>query len=153
MPVRKRPTHGVLGSFSQPVLVFITVCTKDRHRWLATRECHSLLRDVWQEAVAWQVGRYVIMPDHIHLFASPSDLDNDAPVSLEEWIKYWKALFSKRKIDPNWRWQKDHWDRRLRRNESYNEKWLYVRDNPVRHGLVKNAEYWPFQGEIFDLTW
>ena len=153
MPVRKQPAHGILGSLSQPVLVFITVCTKDRRRWLANPKCHSLLRDVWREAVTWRVGRYVIMPDHIHLFASPSDLDRDPPVSLEQWMRYWKALFSKRNEDPNCRWQRGHWDRRVRRNESYSEKWLYVRDNPVRHGLVERAEDWPFQGEIFDLVW
>jgi hypothetical protein len=34
------------------------------------------------------------------------------------------------------RWQTDHWDRRLRSDESYAEKWEYVRCNAVRHGLV-----------------
>ncbi len=28
------------------------------------------------------------------------------------------------------------------------QKWEYVRDNPVRHGLVASAEEWPYQGEI-----
>jgi len=28
------------------------------------------------------------------------------------------------------------------------EKWNYVRDNPVRAGLVENAEAWPYQGEV-----
>jgi hypothetical protein len=25
-------------------------------------------------------------------------------------------------------------------------KWLYVRNNPVRHGLVEHPDDWPFQG-------
>ena len=36
----------------------------------------------------------------------------------------------------------------LRTDESYTEKWNYVRNNPVRAGLAKNAGDWPYQGEI-----
>ena len=38
-------------------------------------------------------------------------------------------------------------DHVLRSEESYGEKWLYVRDNPVRAGLVDDASDWPYQGE------
>ena len=153
LPVRKRPVHGVLRSALEPTIVFVTACTKDRVRWLATPGCHELLREIWREAAAWRVGRYVIMPDHVHLFASPADQDVSPFVSLEKWMAFWKSLFSKRKGDPGCRWQSSHWDRRLRRSESYAEKWEYVRDNPVRHGLVERAEDWPFQGELFELRW
>jgi len=36
---------------------------------------HDLLCSVWREATAWLVGRYVIMPDHVHLFAAPGDIE------------------------------------------------------------------------------
>jgi hypothetical protein len=36
----------------------------------------------------------------------------------------------------------------LRSNESYSQRWNYVRENPVRAGLVKSAADWPYQGEI-----
>jgi hypothetical protein len=39
----------------------------------------------------------------------------------------------------------------LRSEESYPEKWEYVRDNPVRAALAKKWSDWPFAGEIFDL--
>jgi hypothetical protein len=39
-------------------------------------------------------------------------------------------------------------DHVLRSDESYAEKWNYVRDNPVRAGLVKSADNWRYQGEI-----
>jgi hypothetical protein len=35
----------------------------------------------------------------------------------------------------------------LRGAESYEEKWWYVRDNPVRAGLVDRWEDWPHCGE------
>ena len=37
---------------------------------------------------------------------------------------------------------------RSRSDESYSQKWNYVRENPVRAGLVKSVEDWPYQGEI-----
>ena len=35
----------------------------------------------------------------------------------------------------------------------YDEKWSYVRMNPVRRGLAYASEEWPFQGEVFPLAW
>ena len=45
------------------------------------------------------------------------------------------------------------WDRRLRDSDSYEEKWEYIRNNPVRHKLVTRAEDWPYQGELNVLKW
>jgi len=39
-------------------------------------------------------------------------------------------------------------DHLLRNDESYAQKWEYVRENPVRAGLVHCSEDWPYQGEI-----
>jgi putative transposase len=50
-------------------------------------------------------------------------------------------------------WQKTFFDHVLRSAESYTEKWHYVRENPVRAGLVKRWEDWPFRGEIFPLEY
>jgi REP element-mobilizing transposase RayT len=48
-------------------------------------------------------------------------------------------------------WQEEFFDHVLRSNESYSQKWDYVRENPVRAGLVEKAEDWPRQGEIESL--
>jgi hypothetical protein len=60
---RKKPAHGVWVDQARPTIVFVTVCTKDRRPWLATKGNHETLRIVWTEATAWVVGRYVLMPD------------------------------------------------------------------------------------------
>jgi putative transposase len=148
-PNRKRPQHGVVHTEGQLVIVFLTVCTKDRHRWLATHDVHDILVDVWKNATAWSVGRYVVMPDHIHLFAGLVD----ETIPFDNWVRYWKSKFTQRHKDKCHRWQPDHWDTRMRSEAAYEEKWLYVYNNPVRHGLVERPEDWPFQGEIFDCRW
>ncbi len=44
-------------------------------------------------------------------------------------------------------WQKGLFDHILRSAESCEEKWHYVRENPVRANLVSNWEDWPYRGE------
>ena len=45
-------------------------------------------------------------------------------------------------------WQAGFFDHLLRSSESYAEKWEYVRQNPVRAGLVAHWDDWSYQGEI-----
>jgi putative transposase len=101
------------------------------------------------EAHAWLVQRYILMPDHLHLFAAPGRLD----IPLDNWVKYWKSQFMNRHYGADQAWQSNHWDTRLRSGESYDEKWTYVRENPVRAGLVTKSDDWPYQGELNVLDW
>ncbi len=149
MVYRKKPVHGVEILPNAPTIVFVTVCTRDRKPWLATPENHTGLRTAWSGAEAWLVGRYVLMPDHLHLFAAPGRLE----ISLENWITYWKRQFTKVRGVVGQQWQTNHWDTRLRLGESYDEKWSYVRENPVRAGLVASADDWLCQGEMNVLLW
>jgi len=145
---RRKPSHGVFISASEPTIIFLTVCTKNRSPWLACDQAHLGLLQAWQEADAWMVGRYVLMPDHLHLFCAPQD----AGVSLESWVHFWKGRFTRIVKNKAWRWQAQHWDTRLRRDESYAEKWEYVLQNPMRAGLV-SEKGWPYCGELDELRW
>jgi putative transposase len=149
MANRKKPAHGVWIDPDRPTIVFVTVCTRDRLPWLATEENHRRLCEGWERAKAWLVGRYVLMPDHLHHFAAPGPLD----LPLDTWVRYWKSQFTKVHREGSRNWQTDHWDTRLRSEESYEEKCWYVRNNPVRAGLVARAEEWPLQGELNRLEW
>ena len=48
-------------------------------------------------------------------------------------------------------WQREYFDHVLRSDESYSEKWDYVRENPVRAGLVRSANDWSYFGSIESL--
>jgi len=149
LPNRRKPAEGVHIELGRPNFVFVTVCTKDRHPWLACEEAHRLLVQVWHQADAWLTGRYVLMPDHLHLFAAPRDLR----FTIERWLQYWKSQFSKAHNHADWVWQSKAFHHRLRHDESYSQKWLYERENPVRAGLVADIEAWPYQGEVYELRW
>ena len=49
-------------------------------------------------------------------------------------------------------WQEEFFDHVLRSSESYSQKWDYVKENPVRAGLVSGSDEWPWQGEVESLT-
>jgi putative transposase len=149
LPQRRHPSRGVHVSLSEPTIVFVTVCTRNREPWVAQPAIHAALVHAWREADAWLVGRYVLMPDHVHLFCAPGNLD----YSLHDWTTYWKRIFTRTGVAGSGRWQRDCWDTRLRQHEHYSEKWEYVRRNPVRKGLVSDPDDWPFQGEIHVLRW
>ncbi|MGI9114075.1 MAG: hypothetical protein DLM52_13000 [Chthoniobacterales bacterium] len=83
---RKAPVHALVCERHNPIIVFLTVCAKGRKQVLANEQAHTLLVRSWQMATSWLVGRYVIMPHHVHLFCAPAELQ-----ALLQWVSYWKS--------------------------------------------------------------
>jgi putative transposase len=132
-------------------IYFVTACVAGRRAFLADEATHGILREVWGTGCGlngWQVGRYVIMPDHVHLFCAP----NPDAASLSTFVggwKEWSSKFFRRRLGlKDFQWQPNFFDHVLRSEESYSEKWQYVRDNPVRAGLVGDADEWPYGGHM-----
>jgi putative transposase len=151
--VRSRPSRNELMEIKgRSNIIFVTLAAKERISVFASDEVHRTLRTAWTEADFWRVGRYVIMPDHIHFFVAPARFP---PTSLRLWVKYLKRLVSQSGIlSKNLSiWLPDCWDTQIRTGAHYTEKWAYVRENPVRAGLVSKAEEWPYQGEMNVLDW
>jgi putative transposase len=149
---RKQRLRRLDRIFVRTPIYFVTTCTDNRRQILASESIHETFVGFAKEGPrygAW-VGAYVLMHDHLHAFVA---LD-DQKIELAAWMKSVKNTLSKTLrfngiAAPHW--QKDFFDHVLRSEESYEEKWHYVRENPVRAGLVKYWEDWPFRGEIFDL--
>jgi putative transposase len=148
-PERKHPSEGVFIFRGQATIVFLTVCTQRRETGLANTLVQKTLVASWRKADAWLVGQYLIMPDHVHLFCSPQNED----YTIEQWITFWKRQFRRLHGENPPRFQSRGFHHRLRRDESYTEKWEYVRANPVRAGFVKDSDDWPYQGSLNDLYW
>ncbi len=211
-PARRHPSRNSVMMFhdNRSTLLYVTVVTEKRMPVLVDedarqhvppedeREGRAAARPktaidcilaAWEAATDWLVGRYVIMPDHIHFFCAPASYP---PSDFHRWMAYWKFLSTKEywrlmggsrccttepiaqpaplspggsqcpaTLDAQQRvpprnpplWQRDCWDRQLRTGESYSQKWEYVRNNPVRKGLVTCADDWPYQGELNVLEW
>ena len=137
--------------FAHSPLYFVTFCTYRRRPVLATDEVHVAFlkfcehgRDADADNLA--VGRYVIMPDHMHLFVRGGQ-----EFVLGRWVGLLKQCVAKAVVSADRAgtlWQRGFFDHVLRSDESYGQKWNYVRENPVRAGLVQHADAWPYAGEI-----
>lgn len=159
-PGRRTPAQGVHISLGGRNWVFLTVCTEKRDRWLAQASVQRALHEIWQTtATAWLVSDYLLMPDHLHTFCAPHEL----ACSIERWIAFWKDQLTKKlksrvgvatlRDPPAGKFQAGGFHHRLRDGESYSQKWQYVRENPVRAGLVTCPEDWPYFGRVHEIHW
>jgi REP element-mobilizing transposase RayT len=106
--------------------VFVTFCCgcldplPEAVRDIVVRHC---LHDQGTKAAIHAV---VVMPDHVHLLLTPlRDLDGN--------------LYSLVEILQGPVWQEESFDHVLRSDESFEQKAEYIRQNPIRAGLVKEA--------------
>ena len=199
LPVRHHPSRNSVMTFhdNRAIMLYVTIVTANRMPVLACAAVTECILAAWAAATDWLVGRYVIMPDHIHFFCAPASYP---PPDFHRWMKRWKSLatLATRRsggsqlaatevgiagaincappgggsqlaatvargsvadamncVPPRNPplWQRNCWDRQLRTGESYSQKWEYVRNNPVRRGLVTCADDWPYQGELNVLEW
>jgi putative transposase len=152
-PDRHAPPHlPILDCGNRPNIVFLTVCTWNRKPDLANWSFYNIVCEAWIKADLWLVGRFIILPDHIHLFCAPADPEYPA---LQTWVSFWKRLvtIAYRVTWPSFRWQTNFWDTQLRSGDGYESKWFYASENPVRHGYVSRAEEWPFFGTLNEFIW
>ena len=127
--------------WEQSVIYFVTLCVADRKPVLANAATLSALQTAAEKLQHWKLIAAVIMPDHLHVIATPTQ-DREAKVSdlsaaLKRWIR--------QELNAPWRWQAGSFDRLLRSGESLHSKWLYLYENPERAGLVADADDWPYR--------
>jgi len=128
-------------------IYFVTLCCKNRgHNHL----CHSELAAKIFETVAfrntrqtWYMHLFLLMPDHLHALVSipRSGVDGAYSNGLKSIVSEWKRWTARSLEIP---WQRDFFEHRLRRDESFIQKSDYIRHNPVRANLAAVAEEWPY---------
>jgi putative transposase len=134
--------------YSDPDAVYsITMCTADRRP--AFRD--PQLAQVVLDALDWRryhqgiaVYAYCLMPDHLHLLlragraGSVGDVIKGIKVftTIESWTLGYQGQL----------WQDRFYDHVLRRAEDARQIAEYIRQNPVRTGLVEDPEAYPYSG-------
>jgi REP element-mobilizing transposase RayT len=137
---RKLPHEAPLWAKTEDQVFFITICCQPKGQ---NHLCTSGIANFLFETIAfrhqrgdWFMHLALLMPDHLHLLISfPSEAE------IKKIIREWKSYVA-RKIGISW--QRDFFDHRLRREESFLEKEDYIRANPVRAGLVRQADDWAY---------
>jgi len=116
--------------FDTSPLYFVTFCTHLWKPYLAHDEVHAAFvayAERAQREFNIAIGRYVIMPDHVHLFVRGSQ-----GFRLGAWVGHLKQALAKAaglSRAKTQLWEEGFFDHVLRSNESYSQKWNYVREN------------------------
>ena len=121
---------------------FVTTVTYARRPIFHDNHLAQLLVDVlFHYRSRYLLHEFVVMPDHVHLILTP-----DMTLSLERAAQLIKGGFSFRigresKMEI---WQPSFTNHRIRDNDDYARHRAYVRNNPVKRGLVLNAGEFPY---------
>ena len=79
----------------------------------------------------------LLMPDHLHALISYSwEKAQGMNRVIADWKRYAATQFGIC-------WQRDYFDHRIRSQQDHQSTWSYIRENPVRAGLVKTYDQWP----------
>ena len=143
LPARVNLNHATPSWVRPGSMFFVTGCCAERGR---NRLCfpdlgHALLASAqfYHERHDWFLRLWLLMPDHFHALIAPAP-DKQLNRLLGAWKRF---TTTQHQID----WQKNFIDHRLRSDESWELKAQYIRQNPVRAGLIKEGEIWPYMIE------
>ena len=120
---------------------FLTINCQERGRpQLTIGEIPRLLLDAvsfLHERRRWWPEIFLLMPDHLHALVSFS-WENGQGLNhvVADWKRYTARQFGIA-------WQRDFHDHRIRSEADHQDKWAYIRENPVRKGLVDSYAQWP----------
>ena len=94
LPQRRHPSRNSVMTHldNRAIMLYVTVVTGKRNAMLADKAVQDCIVAAWKAAADWLVGRYVIMPDHIHFFCAPATYP---PPDCHRWMKQWKAQVSR----------------------------------------------------------
>ena len=125
---------------------FVTSKTSLGGHLLESERMANLLMDVLRTQVAlkrFRVHDFVVMPDHFHLLITV-----DGVTTIEKAVQLVKGNFSyraKKELGVLGEiWQRGFSDERVWDRESFLRHRFYIDDNPVKAGLAKSAEEYPY---------
>jgi len=124
---------------------FVTICTYAQMQVFTVEGHIRIVSTILQEiskAEGFLLWAYCFMPDHLHILVESLHEESD----FRRFVKLFKQ-----KSGYQWRrpsnqklWQKDYFERVLRREETTEKVIGYILNNPVRRGLVSSPEEYPF---------
>jgi REP element-mobilizing transposase RayT len=133
------------GRYSQPGLYyFLTTSVAGRRRIFTNRQRAMIVLNSihWMHvANRFIADAAVIMPDHLHLVGQ---LGEDTLAGVMHTLKGYSAhCLAVAGVEAPV-WQKGYHDHGLRDDEDYRVKVRYVLENPLRAGLVRRVEDYPY---------
>ncbi|MDO8631880.1 MAG: transposase [Phycisphaerales bacterium] len=141
------PGHLKAFDYAGPYRYSLTFCTDCRQRVFVTRERIDLvLMQIERSAAEEQfaVIAYCFMPDHLHLLVEGRSEASDCRRFINRAKQF--LGFHYAKAFGHRLWQRYGFERVLRNDEATLVVARYILENPLRAGLVRRVEDYPFAG-------
>ena len=123
---------------------FITSVTDGRERYFIYPKYAELFIDtlyLYRGQQKYQIHVFVVMPEHFHLLITPRGVTIEKAM---QFIKGGSSFRVKKELNRNFDiWERGFTDRRVRIGEYEGFK-TYIEENPVKAGLAKGAEDYPY---------
>jgi len=138
---------------------FFTVVTYNRRYILTSDLGRRCFRSAWmkiREQRPFQMIAFCLLPDHLHCIWNLPDGDNDyslrwSLIKRDFTRRYLLSGGTECKQDHSRKnkrergiWQRRFWEHRIRNEHDLQKHIDYIHFNPVKHGLVEQAEQWPW---------
>ena len=132
--------------YSKDRPVHVTICTDNKERIFNSEINAKIVIDELLKAardVRFRILCYCLMPDHFHVIVSPGE----STLTLSKFLNIFKgrttaALREREGLKKTW--QRSAFDHIIRTEENLKGVIDYIRNNPVRKGILKNAEDYPY---------
>jgi REP element-mobilizing transposase RayT len=98
----------------------------------------------------YELGAYVVMANHVHLLIRPKT----APDRLLKSLKGATARCANRLLERTGEpfWQKESYDHWVRNPSEFGKIRAYIETNPVKAGLVRNPEDFPWSSACVEMS-
>ncbi|QNI37806.1 REP-associated tyrosine transposase [Edaphobacter albus] len=124
---------------AKPGTYFITTATHNRRRLFQVESnAELLLETIDHYRASYLLHAYVVMPDHVHLLITPTD------ITIERTMQLIKGGFSHGMSSKLPVWQRGFTDHRIRDVDDYVIRLNYLHQNPVEARLSDTPETYPF---------
>ena len=168
-PLPERSLHRLKPAvYANASLAFhFTLCARHQDKpflnsSLAEKIIESLL---WtKERYSWRLFCFCLMPDHLHFLCRLSETEEKLvnagargilPEGVLDHVARFKSFTTQESWKLNFRgklWQKQSYDRVFDLDWPFEQVAQYILDNPVRRGLAKQWDEWPYS-RIVDPWW
>ncbi len=144
---RKSPPRLKGFDYTGPYAYLITMNTADHVPRFTNSDLVNACRGRLSELAArhsFEVVAYCFMPDHLHLLLQGTALTSRLDRFMQQFKQITSYHFKQQVGAPLW--HRSYHDRVLRREEAMSGVADYIWHNPVRAGLVRSLEDYPFSG-------
>jgi len=125
----------------------VTGATLNRRHYFADTERLSLLQNTLLSTLTeyeWQPESWAVFANHYHVIAKSPDNGKKLKATFQRLHSQASRELNKLDKQAGRKIWFQYWDSLITFEDSYYPRLNYVNNNPVKHGLVGNAELYPF---------